>query len=148
MDILSPVASTSFGYTSVRQNSSPEESMLKRTVEFMVTTVGGICSGSTISARSSSACSSAVPGTVLDGSDSSNASSLSRSWDVSMICGLLFISASFQVRLNYLRAGVLGTTDGKSKRSVATPVCCLLCAAYNTHKAQVSERCLLRRERD
>jgi hypothetical protein len=70
--------------------------MLNRTVEFIVTTVGGICSGSTMSARSSSARSSSFPGKAWAGSDSSKVSSRSRSWDVSTTRGLRFISTSFK----------------------------------------------------
>ena len=75
--------------------------MLKRTVEFMVTTDGGICSGSTISARSSSARNAALPGNAFSGSDSSKASSRSRSRDVSIICGLLSIFYLIQISIQF-----------------------------------------------
>src|SRR5690606_39695707 len=50
-------------------NSSLEFSTLKRTVEFMVTTVGGTSFGSTTSARSSSASSWSLPGIELPRSE-------------------------------------------------------------------------------
>ena len=50
------------GVTSVKQNSLPVSSIENLTVEFMVTTVAGICSGASTSARSSSACSCALHG--------------------------------------------------------------------------------------
>ena len=55
------------------KNPRPMNRCRKRTVEFMVTTDGGIWSGSTISARSSSSRNSSLPGKAFDGSDSSKA---------------------------------------------------------------------------
>src|SRR5690606_6449486 len=86
-----PLASTSFGYTRVSWNSSLEFSTLKRTVEFMVTTVGGTSFGSTTSARSSSASSWSLPGIELPWSESIRSSRRSASSDETMIRGFDFV---------------------------------------------------------
>ena len=78
--------STSFGYTSVRQNSSLF-STVKRTVEFIVTTVGGISCGSSTSARPSSSSKAALSGDKLFPKAYNNASSRSRSCDDKIIFG-------------------------------------------------------------
>src|SRR5450830_807032 len=78
--------STSFGYTRVRQNSSLF-STVKRTVEFIVTTVGGISCGSSTSARPSSSSKAALSGDKLFPKAYNNVSSRSTSCDDNVIFG-------------------------------------------------------------
>lgn len=72
------------------------------TVEFMVTTVGGIAFGSTISARDSSASKALLPGKVLPEYVSSSAYSRSASSDEMMILGLLLNVITFLTTINQL----------------------------------------------
>ena len=76
---------------------------MNRTSEFIVTTFGGISSGSTISARSNSTSKSFFEGNAFIGNDSNNSSSLSTSREDMMIRGLVFIFHLFlQCRFSLL----------------------------------------------
>src|SRR5690606_23861364 len=83
-----------------RQNSSEDDATLKRTVEFMVTTVGGMSWGLSISALASSASSSSLPGKDRPGNDPNKSSSRSASVVEMKMGGLVCIVVSENVLEN------------------------------------------------